>query len=42
MMKKYTKPEINITTLNNESVVLVSGGVNLLSTAKKYNEIDAF
>lgn len=44
-MKKYERPEINITTLSNTDVITVSGGVALNSsklTTKKYNEIDAF
>ena len=44
-MKKYEKPEMNITTLKNTDVITVSGGVALkngLLDAVKYNEISAF
>ncbi len=44
-MKRYTKPEMSITTLKNtESVLLVSGGITLKSAldGKKYNEIGSF
>ncbi len=46
-MKIYTKPEIEITVLNNEDVITVSGGIavnsgNFTKSTKGYNEIDSF
>ncbi len=42
-MKKYEKPEISITTLKNEDIITLSGGVKLATSLKPgYNEIDAF
>lgn len=41
-MKKYNKPEIKITFLNNEEVLMVSGGIafSKFSSDKKYTEIN--
>ncbi len=41
-MKSYTKPEINITVLNNEDVLMVSGGVNTtkFTSSKTYSSIN--
>lgn len=33
-MKKYNKPEIKITVLNNEDVLMVSGGINVANFNK--------
>jgi hypothetical protein len=44
-MKKYTKPEMEINTLNNVDVITKSGGVNLskfTESNKGYNVIDNF
>lgn len=43
-MKRYEKPQITITALNNtETVLLASGGINLKDTTiKKFNVIDTF
>lgn len=46
-MKNYTKPEIEITCLNNEDVITTSGGLVLTKfekadANKKYNVIDNF
>lgn len=44
-MKKYNKPEIEITALNNEDIITVSGGLVLTKfnkSTKGYNEINNF
>lgn len=42
-MKKYNKPEIKITVLNNEDVLMASGGVNMAEfnkNGKSYTAIN--
>lgn len=42
-MKNYTKPEIKINVLNNEDVLMASGGINTANfnkNGKKYTAIN--
>ena len=43
-MKKYNKPEIKIAVLNNEDILMISGGINLNSgnfdASKKYTNLN--
>lgn len=44
-MKNYTKPQIEVISLNNEDVITKSGGLkvaNFTKSTKGYNVIDTF